>query len=157
MITDPRVGQRADSPQAAKTCKRCRETKPETAFHRDSRGERRKPICAECRNEVRRLVGREKRNETPEQGLRGKLWRQYKLTLEQFTELVDAQSGVCAICGKAPAPGKRLFVDHCHATGVVRALLCLTCNLNVGVYENHHRALAEYLATYGRGNPLLKP
>ena len=78
------------------------------------------------------------------------------MTLEQFLELSEAQGGVCAICGKPPAKGKRLAVDHCHSTGVVRALLCNPCNVAVGIYELHHRAAAEYLATYGAGHPLLK-
>jgi hypothetical protein len=84
------------------------------------------------------------------------LRQQYKLTPAQYTALVEAQGSVCAICAKTPAPGRRLHVDHCHATGVVRALLCNKCNLNVGVYEAQHLAFAAYLAAYGDGNPLLK-
>lgn len=70
--------------------------------------------------------------------------------------MLDAQNGVCVICEKTPEAGKRLVVDHCHATGVVRALLCTYCNVAVGVYENNRQAAAKYLAEYGDGNPLLK-
>jgi hypothetical protein len=42
--------------------------------------------------------------------------------------MLTRQGGVCAICGKAPARGKVLFVDHCHITGRVRGLLCGKCN-----------------------------
>jgi hypothetical protein len=135
-----------------KACTRCRETKPETDFHVHAKGGRRRPECAGCRQ-----AGRSPRNETPTERLTRKLWQEYKLTLAQYMALVEAQGGVCAICGRTPESGSRLFVDHCHATGVVRALLCNTCNLAVGVYENRHHEIAAYLAEFGTGNPLLKP
>ncbi len=144
-----------DEPIKTKTCIRCKEAKPETAFHRDgTRG--RNSTCSKCRAEARRNKGREKRNKPAEQELRENLWRNYRITLEQFAELRDAQAGVCAMCGKPPPEGKRLHVDHCHSTGVVRALLCLGCNVIIGIYENHHAAAEGYLAAYGRGNPLLE-
>jgi hypothetical protein len=94
--------------------------------------------------------------ETPAQRLARKLRNDYGLTFAQYEALARAQNGLCAICKKPPGARTRLYVDHCHATGVVRALLCNKCNLNVGVYEAQHRAFAAYLATYGDGNPLLK-
>lgn len=143
-----------DEPTKSKTCTRCKETKPETAFHRNG-AQGRSSTCAECRAAIRRTRGREKRNRPPEQELKERMQRIYNMTVEQLDALTEAQGGVCAICGKSAANGRRLAIDHCHATGVVRALLCTRCNLNVGVYEAHHRAVAEYLATYGRGNPLM--
>lgn len=142
-------------PIKVKTCTRCKVTKPETAFHRSGK-QGRNSMCAPCRAEVRRARGREESRRTPESSLRGKLLRLYGITLEQFQELSDAQGGVCAICRKPPPEGKRLAVDHCHSTGAVRALLCIACNAAVGIYELHDRAVADYLATYGAGNPLLK-
>ncbi|MFF2964278.1 endonuclease domain-containing protein [Streptomyces sp. NPDC057963] len=144
-------------PQVAKTCSKCREAKPEAAFHSHGPGKKRMAMCGDCRAEHRRINGREGRKETAEERLGRRLWECYKITLQQYRAMVKAQSGACAICGKTPDEGKRLAVDHCHTTGVVRALLCIRCNLNLGVYENHHRAAAEYLATYGAGNPLLCP
>jgi hypothetical protein len=94
--------------------------------------------------------------ETPQQRFKRLLHEDYKLTPAQYSALLQAQGGLCAICAKGPKPGTRLCIDHCHATGVVRALLCTVCNLMVGVYERHHRAAAAYLSAYGAGNPLLK-
>jgi hypothetical protein len=38
----------------------------------------------------------------------------------------------CAVC-RAADPGKRGWqIDHCHATGRVRGLLCIHCNLALG-------------------------
>lgn len=121
-------------------------------------------ICGDCRNEARRIKGvnkgprknRKRYHETPEARLRRRLWGEYKLTHEQYVTLVEAQGGMCAICGNPPGTGKRLVVDHCHTTGKVRALLCTYCNVVVGIYENHHQAAADYLTAYADGNPLLK-
>lgn len=137
--------------QATKACRKCKEVKPETVFGKDGRG-RRGWTCNSCRNKTRKG-----RVETPAQRLTRKLWQEYKLTPEQHTAILHAQNGVCAICRKPPGGGKRLAVDHCHATGVVRALLCTGCNVAVGRYESHRNAAEAYLAVYGAGNPLLKP
>ncbi|MFI6560340.1 endonuclease VII domain-containing protein [Streptomyces sp. NPDC050534] len=135
-----------------KTCTRCKEVRPEGAFHKKGDG-RRRTVCGVCRNAARQG----KRQETPEQRLKRKLWDLYKLTLDDYAALLDAQAGVCAICHKGPTAKRRLAVDHCHDTGVVRALLCNYCNVIVGVYENHRQAAADYLAVYGAGNPILNP
>jgi Recombination endonuclease VII len=52
----------------------------------------------------------------------------YGISLEEYDAMLERQGGVCAICKKAPARGKVLFVDHCHVTGRVRGLLCAKCN-----------------------------
>lgn len=43
-----------------------------------------------------------------------------------------AQGGVCKICRRPETQRKRLAVDHCHTTGAVRGLLCITCNAEIG-------------------------
>lgn len=50
-------------PPAMKTCTRCEETKPETAFHRA--GGRRRAICAACRTEAARRQDAQRRLEDP--------------------------------------------------------------------------------------------
>lgn len=59
------------------------------------------------------------------------LRRKYGITMEQYTAMLAAQGGVCAICGGGDG-SRRLAVDHCHATGKVRALLCASCNTSLG-------------------------
>ena len=91
---------------------------------------------------------------------RRQMLRRYGLTIEEFDSLLDAQGGVCAIC-RSPetyllASGKdsRLSVDHCHETGVVRGLLCRSCNLVLGHLGDDVKLLEaaiEYLKTTGRG------
>lgn len=54
--------------------------------------------------------------------------RKYGLEQGQYDQLKAHQGGVCAICAKAKGTTKRLAVDHDHATGLVRGLLCYRCN-----------------------------
>jgi hypothetical protein len=41
----------------------------------------------------------------------------------------------CEICGKIPR--KELCVDHCHDTGLVRGLLCYSCNFALGLLKDN--------------------
>lgn len=51
----------------------------------------------------------------------------YGLTPDEFHALLEAQGGVCAICGGTDTQ-RRLAVDHDHESGEVRGLLCSGCN-----------------------------
>lgn len=70
--------------------------------------------------------------------------RSYGITTEDVRLLVVAQDGACAVCGVAG----QLHVDHCHATGRVRGMLCGRCNRAIGLLRDDSKlclAAAEYL------------
>jgi hypothetical protein len=77
------------------------------------------------------------------------LERRYGISRADYAALLARQGGVCAICGKPPE--KTLCVDHCHATGKVRGLLCRQCNFGLGCYAEDQTALIAALAYLGRG------
>mgnify|MGYP001561240932 CR=1 FL=1 len=52
----------------------------------------------------------------------------YGLKAGQYQALYEAQGGVCFICRRATGKVRKLAVDHDHATGYVRGLLCKPCN-----------------------------
>jgi hypothetical protein len=52
----------------------------------------------------------------------------YGLKPGEYEALYESQGGRCFICRLATGASRRLSVDHCHATGEVRALLCRPCN-----------------------------
>jgi hypothetical protein len=84
---------------------------------------------------------------------RSKLGR-FGIGIGLYEQMLEAQDGVCAICRAVCSTGKSLAVDHDHGSGVVRGLLCLRCNLELGVYEAGRDKFEAYLAQYGAGNPV---
>jgi hypothetical protein len=89
------------------------------------------------------------------------LRRRFGIGLREYASMLVAQGGVCAICGlpeRTPAGVTRrrraLSVDHCHATGKIRGLLCLACNAAIGLLDDspdQALALAAYLERHGEG------
>jgi len=59
------------------------------------------------------------------------LKRKYGITLLEYNQMLELQDEVCAICLTKNTRGKGLVVDHDHATGLVRGLLCDRCNLGI--------------------------
>lgn len=79
----------------------------------------------------------------PEVGKNGHLKRNYKITLEEYNQMLLDQNLVCAICkreetsvDKKLGKVRDLAVDHCHTTGKVRGLLCWKCNTSLGKFQD---------------------
>jgi len=61
----------------------------------------------------------------------------YGLTLDDYNKLFSDQKGCCLICKKHQSDlVKKLGVDHDHATGKIRGLLCSSCNAAIGLLED---------------------
>jgi hypothetical protein len=57
----------------------------------------------------------------------------YGITKDQWMEIFLKQNGACKVCGIHQSELKmNLVVDHDHASGKVRGLLCRSCNLVIG-------------------------
>jgi hypothetical protein len=90
-----------------------------------------------------------------------RLERVYGLTLAGYKELLAEQGGGCAICGAVDARSAhksgtryKLVVDHNHATGEVRGLLCNPCNRGLGFMgedEGRLFAAVRYLRRHAPG------
>ena len=78
--------------------------------------------------------------------------RTYRMSKKDYDAMLDAQGGVCAICGRADdGSGHKLSVDHNHETGAVRGLLCHRCNASLGCLDDdptRFRKAADYLDRY---------
>lgn len=81
------------------------------------------------------------------------LSRNYGIRLGDYERMYTQQLGLCAICrGEGFVMAKhhklKLVVDHCHASGRVRGLLCHNCNRALGLLQDSIEALGrakEYL------------
>lgn len=70
----------------------------------------------------------------------------YGLTPEQYEAMLAEQEGRCAGCRRPFSATP--YIDHCHASGRVRGLLCNGCNKALGFAEDDPdrlRALARYV------------
>ena len=80
--------------------------------------------------------------------------RMYNITLEQYNELLAYQGGGCAICRRNEEPdGRRLSIDHCHDTGVVRGVLCNQCNNGIGALGDNYDLVIK-AAAYLKNPPM---
>jgi hypothetical protein len=71
----------------------------------------------------------------------------YGLPPGHYEKLKAFQGGVCFICQRATGKVKALAVDHNHATGVVRGVLCGICNQLIGHLRDDPER-ARRIATY---------
>ena len=76
--------------------------------------------------------------------------RTHGVTASERDAMVTAQNGLCLICHEALVlEGKgRSVVDHDHASGKVRGILCAICNRGVGCFHDDPgrlRDAADYL------------
>jgi len=98
---------------------------------------------------------------------RARRLKSYGLTEESYQAMLVAQNHKCPLCSVdisearqlAPAKSGRsgyilvatsttIAIDHCHATGRVRGLLCLLCNRGLGDFKDdvdRLRRAADYL------------
>lgn len=78
--------------------------------------------------------------------------RRYGITVDEYDAMLRAQGFACAICQSSCGTGRRLSVDHDHATGRVRGLACHRCNVGLGYFRDRP-ALLEAAAAYLRRPP----
>lgn len=72
----------------------------------------------------------------------------YGITRDEYAAVLTAQGGVCAICQRFEITKrvKRLVVDHCHASGKLRALLCHRCNCAIGYFQDNVKLVRRAIA-----------
>ncbi|MFI9503881.1 endonuclease VII domain-containing protein [Nocardia sp. NPDC052566] len=135
--------------------KGCGELKPRSLMAQPGP---RAPLCWACYQRMRRA------HQGPAVARRANLWAKYRITPEQYDVLREDQQCRCAICGiheteidvsrvggRPRKDGTQLVkvplaVDHDHATGAVRGLLCPTCNVGLGSFGDDPARLLRAVA-----------
>jgi hypothetical protein len=113
------------------TCKKCGHEGPSTGFRTPhKKGDDRHEYydyCKKCHVEQARA---------------SRYKRLYNITTEEYDALLKFQKGACFICKRPSKSGQnRLAVDHCHRTGLIRGLLCWTCNQAIGKFRDNQYLL----------------
>ena len=135
-------------------CNKCGEVKPITDFYKtgrktDKNKDNRHYTCKECTKA--RLKA--KNDSNPDLARDRHLMRTYGISLAEYQDLLDDQSGKCGCCS-TEKPGGRwntFQVDHDHVTGAVRELLCKDCNIVLGLVQDspeHLMRLIQYIARH---------
>lgn len=103
--------------------------------------------------EGRSAYARHRREVNPAASRGADLRKSFGIGLAEYQVMHDTQEGKCVICGEAETMERGgkvrwLAVDHDHATGTVRDLLCSGCNAALGQMQDSParlRAAATYL------------
>ena len=113
-----------------KICGACRKSKalddfPPNRKNRDGLNTK----CRECYNEYMR-AWYQKNGDTHRARVNSNRTRasKYGLTETQLVEMLGRFDGKCWLCKKRKAKA----VDHCHKSGTVRGVLCVSCNTSLG-------------------------
>jgi hypothetical protein len=144
-----------EHPPSGKRCGSCRQILPDTAFYRSSRTKTGLHCyCKTCSSKKSSANKRKWRRTAAGRAAYKRYWLgRYGLSVEQYNAMLAAQGGRCETCPNAfdDTRSGRACVDHHHATGKVRALLCGSCNAALGMAKENPvilRALARYLETH---------
>lgn len=130
-------------------CCMCGEDKCIDQFHRRrSNSEVREKRCKPCKIKL----ARDQRHAEPERHRAMQRTRtlkhKYGIDDDHYQILLMHQNGRCYVCGR-DNPGRKdveyFMIDHDHATGKVRGLLCQPCNVNLGWYERFRDKVDNFL------------
>jgi len=141
-----------EPPQGYKRCSRCVKVKPNSEFYplrinKDGLH----AYCKKCQIKMARDY-QAKNLDSLRRNRRKENLKRFGLSSEAYDELLSSQNGVCAICkGHEPrhrsdGTRKPLCVDHSHATGKVRGLLCSKCNTAIGLLQDDAQIVANAAA-----------
>lgn len=133
-----RVEQYFDGEQ---TCRKCQETKAVSEFHWESDKGRYRYRCKSCHGSSGKKYWKARGSTRQRERV---LSYKFKMTVTEYETMLAAQGNGCAICGKIPGPDElRLAIDHCHTSGQVRALLCGSCNMGIGMFREDPDLLTQ--------------
>ena len=131
------------------SCTKCKKEKPKSYFYKRKSPKGHDSWCKECTSKQTT----EYRKTRPERLKRSRdyhLLSRYKMSTDDYDNILSKQKGGCAICGTDKPGGKnnRFHIDHCHNSNKIRGLLCCKCNHGLGNFrdskDNLYKAI-EYL------------
>ena len=65
------------------------------------------------------------------------IMRTYKVTESTAQDLFERKAkAICECCNKKITNKRKIHIDHNHQTGIVRGVVCASCNITFGKLEN---------------------
>lgn len=126
-----------------KYCYVCKRILPESEFAKNSTKKNYiRPECKSCDNKQRQDRKKREKAKDPDKVKDRYLRKTYKISLEEYSKMLMDQGGLCWICQEK----KDLVVDHNHATGEVRGLLCNLCNTSLGGFKDSIESLNKAIS-----------
>lgn len=148
-----------------KKCSNCDKTKPLDDFYKSKRlSQGRRAWCKVCERDqhkqwvdenpdkVAEIDRRYNQNNKSKVKAKIKAWRRrnpnivnakrlkkrYNIDMSQYRAILNKQNHCCAICKKHESEvALALHVDHNHANGKVRGMLCASCNQALGLLKDN--------------------
>jgi hypothetical protein len=133
-----------------KICSKCKETKKFSEFYK--RNGKPKSECKKCHYEwckkysktengflaakkakLKLLSVPSKKERFKKQQKFWTIAKKYNISEKEYFEMLNNQNNKCSIC-KEEISDKTAVVDHNHASGKVRDLLCRNCNTGLGMF-----------------------
>ena len=123
-----------------KTCSKCKESKthsPKSSWCKDCSAKSKKEYISRNKDIISEKM-KIKRKQCPNYARKHLYKYKYNITIEDYDRMLLEQNNCCAICkSEYSGRGNKIFdVDHCHTTGKVRGLLCVTCNFSLGGFKD---------------------
>jgi len=122
-----------------KTCSKCKQSKFDWCYYRKGNGYQ--TWCKDCK----RGDYFTKKARYSKLDRRRYLKKKYGISEEVFNWMLKKQYNACAVCDKEA----KLVIDHDHATGVIRGLLCTKCNTALGLLGDDKESLFKMILYLG--------
>lgn len=137
-----------------KTCRKCKVNQPKKDFHkRSSAKDGLYSYCKKCTQEISSTSYAKKRGKRCAQFTEYHYKTNYNINYEDFLNLADSQNNCCKICKIelvfSTRSSNRAVLDHCHATGKIRGVLCNSCNRALGLLKESKDVLKSALSYLG--------
>jgi len=126
--------------QTTKQCSKCLTCKPLSDFSsRPANRDGYQGSCKRCACDQQQARNRIDPSRTARNRRNSQLLNDYGISVDDYERMLMEQQGLCACCRQSEtyvhSNGKvyALSVDHDHATGKIRGLLCHACNRAIGL------------------------
>ena len=136
------------TPDGMKWCGCCKTVKPIADFAvNKTQSDGMQGFCRACGRDKQAEWRKANRNKSTRIATDCHRRKKFGIEPHEYDAMLESQDGVCAICkgtcGTTPSGNQRaLALDHDHATGAIRGILCAHCNRALGLLKDSPDLLA---------------